>query len=72
MTRELIASRSKEDNLVNTAICSQWQNACGEQNGQLIDGIFVKNPALAVNAAHQQRLAWQNTTLTPLKALIAK
>ena len=58
------------DHLANTAVCSQWPNACGERDGQLLDGTFVDDPALVVNVAHQQRLAGENATLPPLKVLL--
>jgi len=39
----------------NFAVCTQWPNSCGEQDGFLIDGWFIDNPALVINVGHYQQ-----------------
>lgn len=56
-------------NFDNFAVCSQWPNSCGEQDGFLLDGWFVDNPALAINIAHHQRRD-KVPTDKPLKAIL--
>jgi hypothetical protein len=52
----------------NFAVCSQWPNLpCGDDDGFLIDGWFVDNPAFVNNVAHQQLKMPKNETI---KAII--
>ena len=37
------------------AVCTQWPNPGGEQDGFFIDGWFVDNPAFIINVAHEQQ-----------------
>ena len=39
----------------NMAVCTQWPNPCGLQDGFFIDGWFVDNPAFVINVAHEQQ-----------------
>ena len=42
-------------NFDNFAVCSQWPQSCSTQDGFLIDGWFIDNPAVVINVAHHQR-----------------
>mmetsp|Transcript_13426 Transcript_13426/g.24318 ORF Transcript_13426/g.24318 Transcript_13426/m.24318 type:complete len:339 (-) Transcript_13426:33-1049(-) len=45
----------KNSNFDNFAVCTQWPNKCSFQDGFLIDGWFIDNPAVVINVAHHQR-----------------
>jgi hypothetical protein len=58
----------KNSTFDNFGVCSQWPNLpCGDDDGFLIDGWFVDNPAFVINVAHQQRKMPRNATI---KAII--
>lgn len=48
----------------HVAVCSQWPKPCGPNEGYLIDGVFVDNPALATNIAEYQHGANANLSKT--------
>ncbi|CAB9525799.1 expressed unknown protein (Partial), partial [Seminavis robusta] len=45
----------KNSTFDNFAICSQWPNTCAEEDGFLIDGWFIDNPAVVINVGHYQQ-----------------
>ncbi|KAL9188219.1 hypothetical protein ACHAXT_006597 [Thalassiosira profunda] len=62
----------KNSSFDNFAVCSQWPDSCGEEDGFLVDGWFVDNPALVANVAHYQKQNRDATTSAsgPLKVIV--
>lgn len=48
----------------DAAVCSQWPSKCDANDGRFVDGVYIDNPAVAVNIASYQKSTGANLNTT--------